>query len=326
MFPARGQVAEWLKASVSKTDIPATVSWVRIPPCPPRAQNFPIVINGMRFFSTPYPSAYPSSTTRQALNPARAPHRRIDRWRYTLGMGLPPSEIDGMGWDGAFGRRYKIYCIHNSKPIKALWLSVGKDQSLYVGPYWPKANFAKVGTVQSKGGEAFFDYSHGEQVTPSANGNAAKISIHSSGAIHALGMRAFRDRFRELTKREELCNFVFSYPQNAEAMTATPGRNDMLVPYVVTGCFPFYAVLSIAPLTDGKPTLTNFAGGTVTKRCFIVFDGPSLASLPEVKPFAIEVAFCQRGSGPWPPATYFVSRAAPDSWINTSISEDGAPE
>lgn len=29
-----GQVAEWLNAPVLKTGIPATVSWVRIPPCP----------------------------------------------------------------------------------------------------------------------------------------------------------------------------------------------------------------------------------------------------------------------------------------------------
>src|SRR5215207_5967096 len=34
IFPAVGQVAEWLKASVSKTGIPSRVSWVRIPPCP----------------------------------------------------------------------------------------------------------------------------------------------------------------------------------------------------------------------------------------------------------------------------------------------------
>ena len=30
-----GQVAEWLKAPVSKTGKPARASWVRIPPCPP---------------------------------------------------------------------------------------------------------------------------------------------------------------------------------------------------------------------------------------------------------------------------------------------------
>jgi ADP-ribosylglycohydrolase len=33
-FPVPGQVSEWLKEPVSKTGIPATVSWVRIPPCP----------------------------------------------------------------------------------------------------------------------------------------------------------------------------------------------------------------------------------------------------------------------------------------------------
>jgi ADP-ribosylglycohydrolase len=32
--PQSGQVSEWLKEPVSKTGIPATVSWVRIPPCP----------------------------------------------------------------------------------------------------------------------------------------------------------------------------------------------------------------------------------------------------------------------------------------------------
>src|ERR1041385_918925 len=31
---SRGQVSEWLKEPVSKTGIPARVSWVRIPPCP----------------------------------------------------------------------------------------------------------------------------------------------------------------------------------------------------------------------------------------------------------------------------------------------------
>ena len=33
-FPQPGQVSEWLKEPVSKTGIPARVSWVRIPPCP----------------------------------------------------------------------------------------------------------------------------------------------------------------------------------------------------------------------------------------------------------------------------------------------------
>ncbi len=33
-FPADGEVAEWLKAPVSKTGIPVRVSWVRIPPSP----------------------------------------------------------------------------------------------------------------------------------------------------------------------------------------------------------------------------------------------------------------------------------------------------
>ena len=28
-------MAEWLKASVSKTEVPVRVPWVRIPPCPP---------------------------------------------------------------------------------------------------------------------------------------------------------------------------------------------------------------------------------------------------------------------------------------------------
>jgi hypothetical protein len=241
-------------------------------------------------------------------------------------MSFPLSEVEGMGWEGAFGRRYRIHCIYNGNLIKALWLSVGRDQSLYLGPYWPKPNFAKFGTVQLKDGEAFFDYSHGEEVTPPADGKAAKISVHSSGAIHALGMRAFRDRFRELSKREELCSFLFSHPRSAEAMTGTAGRDDMLVPFVVDGCFPFYAVVSIAPLTGDMPTPTAFGGGTVAKRCFVVFAGSSLTSVPEAKPFAIEVAFCQRGSAPWPPATYFISKATPDSWVSTSISEDDAKE
>src|SRR3954466_2656702 len=34
-----GQVSEWLKEPVSKTGIPATVSWVRIPPCPSFREN-----------------------------------------------------------------------------------------------------------------------------------------------------------------------------------------------------------------------------------------------------------------------------------------------
>ena len=43
-----GQVAEWLKAPVSKTGIPATVSWVRIPPCPP-----PFALMGFGWQATP---------------------------------------------------------------------------------------------------------------------------------------------------------------------------------------------------------------------------------------------------------------------------------
>jgi hypothetical protein len=34
-----GQVSEWLKEPVSKTGIPVTVSWVRIPPCPSERQR-----------------------------------------------------------------------------------------------------------------------------------------------------------------------------------------------------------------------------------------------------------------------------------------------
>src|SRR4026209_1627779 len=34
LFSLPGQVSEWLKEPVSKTGVPATVPWVRIPPCP----------------------------------------------------------------------------------------------------------------------------------------------------------------------------------------------------------------------------------------------------------------------------------------------------
>jgi hypothetical protein len=33
-----GQVSEWLKEPVSKTGVPVTVPWVRIPPCPLKGQ------------------------------------------------------------------------------------------------------------------------------------------------------------------------------------------------------------------------------------------------------------------------------------------------
>ena len=35
LITANGQVAEWLNVPHSKCGVPARVSWVRIPPCPP---------------------------------------------------------------------------------------------------------------------------------------------------------------------------------------------------------------------------------------------------------------------------------------------------
>ena len=37
-----GRVAEWFKAPVLKTGVPARVPWVRIPPLPPKMKENPI--------------------------------------------------------------------------------------------------------------------------------------------------------------------------------------------------------------------------------------------------------------------------------------------
>ena len=46
-FAPRGQVAEWLKALHSKCSIRATVSGVRIPPCPPLIYCKPLIVNNI---------------------------------------------------------------------------------------------------------------------------------------------------------------------------------------------------------------------------------------------------------------------------------------
>ena len=99
-----GQVAEWLKAPVSKTGIPVTpVSWVQIPPCPlPRARERPPYTIGCRAFrraSSPLFSFPPRDGWPSGLR--RTPGERVDptrvSWVRIPPHPLPPLELTGSG-------------------------------------------------------------------------------------------------------------------------------------------------------------------------------------------------------------------------------------
>src|SRR5436190_14101099 len=67
---AIGRVAEWFKAPVLKTGVPARVPWVRIPPLPPDLAKYPRFLSIFVFL----PTHLPIDTSPFVNGPARA-HR-----------------------------------------------------------------------------------------------------------------------------------------------------------------------------------------------------------------------------------------------------------
>ena len=123
-------------------------------------------------------------------------------------LSLPPAyAVGGYGFDVKVGRRQRILAWRGDHLIPLLWFTIGRDGSLYLGPYLLNAHPIKSGVVA--GPEPFIDYQDGEPIdTPTPS----KISVHASGKLHLGDQHAFQESYRGITSPREVASILFSHP------------------------------------------------------------------------------------------------------------------
>jgi hypothetical protein len=215
----------------------------------------------------------------------------------------------GDGYKIRHNKKHRVLVRHSGSYIPVMWLTVSPDASIILGPYIPKANFARIGITHANNGEVFFEYEGGEQVDITNIQPVTKVTLHSSGCTHALGRRAFRKRFREIEQQEELCFLVFQHPDNYGKVEEADLRStDIIANFEVSEQHPFYCQALVSHINGVQ--VIEYREQRQEWRILLLCD-----DLPKTEQgFAFQLYFGDRQVAPWPPYTFLALKAEPDNW------------
>lgn len=215
----------------------------------------------------------------------------------------------GDGYKIRHNKKHRVLVRRNGSFVPVMWLTVSPDASIILGPYIPKANFARIGIAHANNGEVFFEYEGGEQIDITNIQPVNKVTLHSSGCTHALGRRAFRKRFREICQQEELCFLVFQHPDNyGKVEEANLRSTDIIANFEVSEQHPFYCHVLVSPINAVQ--ILEHREQRQEWRILLLCD-----DLPKAEQgFAFQLYFGDRQVAPWPPYTFLALKAEPDNW------------
>jgi hypothetical protein len=215
----------------------------------------------------------------------------------------------GDGYEIRHNKKHRVLVRHKGTFVPVMWLTVSSDASIVLGPYIPKANFARIGIAQANNGKVFFEYEGGEQIDITDIHPVSKVTLHSSGCTHALGRRAFRKSFREIDQQEELCFLVFQHPDNYEKVDDADIRStDIVANFEVSDQHPFYCQVLVSPINGVQ--VIEYREQRQEWRVLLLCH-----NLPKTEQeFAFQLYFGDRQVAPWPPYTFLALNAKPDNW------------
>ena len=179
---------------------------------------------------------------------------------------------------------------------------MGKDGSLYLGPYNPEAREVKTGRVEAKAdGSLFLPYDDGGEYKEVAN--PGKASFHTSGIIHYAAQRAVTSAFEPGSINREICHVLFTLPDEARAKPqAEIRKTDVILPWDLSSSRPVFC--SVFYSADNKHPLID--RGTELKAIF------QYPQLDRVGSAFLELCFqVAPQDGPWPPEEYLIFPGTP---------------
>jgi hypothetical protein len=205
------------------------------------------------------------------------------------------------------------------RPI--LWLQVGSDGSIYLGPRYKRITTLSRGSVPVEGGQARISYDAGEEIADPAIIREAKLSFHATGIINMADERALRDSLRTLKDQQFLCGMLFQHP-SAYAPISVPLKKDICRPYPIDERRPLQAHLYVAPLGAQKIVMIRSA----VHQENVLLECRGLQGVPDL---VIQICLASGVEGSWPPKSYvfFPAAGAPQDQPPSSPEQgEGEPE
>jgi len=221
--------------------------------------------------------------------------------------------IGGYGYAGRLGSRHRMIVKYGDRFAPLLWFSVGRDGSLYVGPYVPKPKEAKLGSFASDAaGTATVQYADGRNVDISLRPDATKLSIHSSGKMHALGEHAFRQSLRGITDQQELCSLLFQHIDSFPSLKAVDVRpKDAVTQFVVDPLRPLQCRVTVSPTS--KLSVLEVGGARQQWRSIVNYK--AIAGMGDL---SFQFLLFDAGEAAWPPASYVITKATGGGWARSA--------
>ncbi|MEP1934943.1 MAG: hypothetical protein ABJJ37_27025 [Roseibium sp.] len=210
----------------------------------------------------------------------------------------------GYGYEGKPGNRHRVFAHHQGKLLPMLWFSMGKDGSLYIGPYVPNADAVKIGTLTSDQNDVLnVSYEDGTAFSKSDT-RATKASFHTSGVIHLADYRAFRKPIDQESSTFDLCFMAFAAPDKRNYKAKREIRKwDIVSEFHISDKHPVFCKVRYSV---GTTHLLEDAG-TIEWKTLVRF-----ADLDRIGTANIDITLLSASEGPWPPYSYLLTAATLD--------------
>jgi len=197
------------------------------------------------------------------------------------------------------GNRARIIIDVNGAPHGILWLSLGKDGSLYLGErYAPTTEFS-IGVVRESGRRFSFRDEDLQAVSGISHELGAHVSFHPTGALNISAQRYYREPLKSMANQEHYCSILFQHPTKYPRVRKKPRTVDVCLFYPVDMSRPMIGEIYLSRKGDERYVYSKHA--EYQANIVFVFDGFS-DDLDRSCQFVIWHSQERR----WPEATYLI--------------------
>ena len=222
-------------------------------------------------------------------------------------------------WEPKIGKSVRVNSFYQNKIYPLIWVSVGKDGSIYVGKPGKK-NLLKVGRSTPSNGAVTFKYAEGTKISDPEHIKKAKILFHALGWVKTNvtkeGLRSFKKSLRDIDKLELLCTILFQHPSTHKPIEAIR-KQDIVLNYPFDDKSPLVCCIYVAPLGYSTPPLIKDANAQVPVKLWY----KKLSSMSDIE---VTLLLYHKTEGPWPPFTYFFWKSKNNNELpNNTIHSDG---
>lgn len=206
-------------------------------------------------------------------------------------------------WEVSPQDRIRIVLRYQGSLYPIFWFKFGKDGSIYLGPRLTEISVLKLASKVSNEGTLSFKYAEGEEVPLESVEDPIKISVHSSGVVHAGGKQTWTDTLRGITKEQFLCFVLFRQISNYTQSDSVRKR-DVVLDYPIDEERPLLGQLTVAPI--GAEILVPPIFTNARHQLNLLFNCSGLEMDPSK--IQLRLVLWHGLKGPWPPYSCLIWR------------------